>query len=162
MGGTLLAIYPSLARCSRQGNSKRLRRRRVQFLSASSCTGMDIPPRSSGQDLFFLLVFGMLCINVLVRRPWTEAEKLSYPIIQLPLQMTDGRSSLLSNRMMWIGFGLGAGLDILNGLHFLYPIIPGLGGRLYDLRPFFTNKPWNAIGWTPVAVFSLCGWGLDS
>ena len=101
----------------------------------------------------FLLVFGMLCINVLVRKPWTEAEKLSYPIIQLPLQMTDTRSSLLSNRMMWIGFGLGAGLDILNGLHFLYPIIPGLGGRLYDLRPFFTNKPWNAIGWTPVAIF---------
>ena len=67
--------------------------------------------------------------------------------------MTEGRSSLLSNRMMWIGFGLGAGLDILNGLHFLYPIIPGLGGRLYDLRPFFTNKPWNAIGWTPVAIF---------
>ena len=112
-----------------------------------------ITPTLIWSGFIFLLVFGMLCINVLVRRPWTEAEKLSYPIIQLPLQMTNGRSSLLSNRMMWIGFGLGAGLDILNGLHFLYPIIPGLGGRLYDLRPFFTNKPWSAIGWTPVAVF---------
>ena len=89
----------------------------------------------------FLLVFGMLCINVLVRRPWTEAEKLSYPIIQLPLQMTDGRSSLLSNRMMWIGFALGAGLDILNGLHFLYPIIPvSVGGSTTSVLFSLTSR----------------------
>ncbi|MCZ6678582.1 MAG: hypothetical protein O7E52_15205 [Candidatus Poribacteria bacterium] len=112
-----------------------------------------VTPMLIWSAFIFLLVFGMLCINVLVRRQWTEAEKLSYPIIQLPLQITDGRSSLLNHRMMWIGFALGAGLDILNGLHFLFPLVPGIGGRLYDLRPFFTTKPWNAIGWTPIAVF---------
>jgi len=28
-----------------------------------------------------------------------------------------------------------------------------LGGRLCDIGPLFTEKPWNAIGWLPVAVY---------
>ena len=32
----------------------------------------------------------MICINVIVRKQWTEHEKLSYPIIQLPLAITEG------------------------------------------------------------------------
>ena len=31
----------------------------------------------------------MLCLNLLVRRQWTQHEKLSYPIIQLPYEMTE-------------------------------------------------------------------------
>lgn len=100
------------------------------------------------------LVLAMVFINALVRKQWTEHEKLSYPIIQLPLEMTNfGRSNLLTNKVMWLGFGLAGAIDILNGLHHLYPTVPSLGGRLYDLRPFFTQKPWSAIGWTPMAVF---------
>lgn len=110
-------------------------------------------PMLSWSAFIFLLVFIMICISILVRKQWTESEKLSYPIIQLPLYMTSNTADLFKNKLMWIGLALGAGIDIINGLHFLYPIIPGIGGRLYDLRPFFTNKPWSAIGWTPLAVF---------
>ena len=101
------------------------------------------------------MVFLMVCINTLVRKQWTEHEKLSYPIIQLPLELTSigNRTNLLRNKMMWLGFGIAGAIDILNGLHHLYPTVPSLGGRLYDLRPFFTQKPWSAIGWTPIAVF---------
>lgn len=100
------------------------------------------------------LVFVMVFINTLVRKQWTEHEKLSYPIIQLPLEMTNiGRTKLLTNKVMWLGFGIAGAIDILNGLHFLFPNVPSLGGRLYDMRPFFTQKPWSAVGWTPVAVF---------
>lgn len=100
------------------------------------------------------LVFVMVFINTLVRKQWTEHEKLSYPIIQLPLELTNvGKTNLLTNRVMWLGFGIAGAIDILNGLHYLFPTVPSLGGRLYDLRPFFTQKPWSAIGWTPVAVF---------
>jgi len=100
-----------------------------------------------------LLVIVMLCINVIVRKQWTEGEKLSYPIIQLPLYMTDDKPNFLKSKALWIGFALAAGIDTINGLHFLYPAIPGVGGRLYDLSPYFTEKPWNAIGWTPVSIF---------
>ncbi|MBI1925211.1 hypothetical protein HYR99_13295, partial [Candidatus Poribacteria bacterium] len=94
-------------------------------------------------------------INSLVRKQWTEHEKLSYPIIQLPLELTTGggTSGILTSQMMWLGFGIAGAIDILNGLNFLYPVVPSLGGRLYDLRPFFNQKPWSAIGWTPIAVF---------
>lgn len=104
-------------------------------------------------SFIILLVIVMLCINTIVRKQWTEMEKLSYPIIQLPLYMTGEKMSFLKNKAMWIGFALSASMDIINGLHFLYPSVPGLGGRLYDLSPYFTEKPWSAISWTPVSVF---------
>ena len=37
------------------------------------------------------LLFVMQCINVILRKQWTDRERLSYPIIQLPLEMTDRR-----------------------------------------------------------------------
>ena len=110
-------------------------------------------PGLAWSGFVILLVFVMACISVIVRKQWTEGEKLSYPIIQLPLHMTSDKFGFLRSKPMWIGFALAAAMDIINGLHFLYPAVPGLGGRLYDLRPYFTEKPWNAIGWTPVAVF---------
>ena len=42
---------------------------------------------------------------------------------------------------------------LFRSLHFLYPAVPGFGGQLYDLQPFFTTPPWNAIGWTPIPIF---------
>jgi hypothetical protein len=99
----------------------------------------------------FVLLFVMVCINSLLRRQWTEGEKLSYPIIQLPSELT--KPGFLKNNLLWIGFAIAGGMDAINGLHFLYPVVPGIGGRLYDIGPLFTEKPWNAIGWTPAALF---------
>lgn len=92
----------------------------------------------------------MLCLNVVMRKRWTEAERLSYPIVQLPLAMTDPDSSFWKNRLMWIGFGLAAGLDLLNGIHYLYPSVPGVTyqGDSLDLSRWATQHPWNAIGAT--------------
>jgi len=102
-----------------------------------------------------VLVSILLCLNLLLRKQWIEHEKLSYPIIQLPLELTnnDFAGHLFLSHLMWIGFIIAGGIDIVNGLHFLYPTVPTLGGRLYDIGPLFTEKPWNAIGWTPVAVY---------
>ena len=60
----------------------------------------------------------MICLNVIVRKQWTEHEKLAYPIIQLPLAITEGggTSQFFQNRLLWIGFGAAALLDIMNGL----------------------------------------------
>jgi len=110
-------------------------------------------PGLAWSGFVILLVFVMACISVIVRKQWTEGEKLSYPIIQLPLRMTSDRQKFLKSNPMWIGFAVAAGMDTVNGLHFLYPSIPGVGGGLHDLLPYFTDKPWNAIGWTPVSLF---------
>lgn len=100
-----------------------------------------------------VLAFVMLCMTVIVRKQWIETEKLSYPIIQLPLHLTLDASSFFRNKAMWIGFAIAGGMDFINGLHFLYPVVPGFGGKLYNLAPFFTDPPWNAIGWTPIPIF---------
>ena len=110
-----------------------------------------LKPILSWSAFIFALLFVMVCINSVLRRRWTEGEKLSYPIIQLPLEMT--RRGFFRNKLLWLGFAIAGGIDIINGLHFLYPSVPGIGGRLYDIAPYFTEKPWNAIGWTPVALF---------
>jgi len=94
-----------------------------------------------------------LCINIILRKRWVEAERLSYPIIQLPLEMTQPHGQFFRNKLMWIGFGIGAIIDITNGINFLIPSVPSLGGKLYDLQGLFTERPLNSIGWSPVAVF---------
>lgn len=106
-------------------------------------------------SLILALGLVMVCINVFVRKQWTEHEKLAYPIIQLPMAITEGggTSSFFRNRALWIGFGLAAALDVLNGLHALYPYVPGFAVR-HDLRRItFTERPWNAMGSIPVPLY---------
>jgi hypothetical protein len=101
-----------------------------------------------------------LCINVILRKQWVESERLSYPIIQLPLEMTQPHGQFFRKKLMWIGFSIGAIIDIVNGINFLVPSVPSLGGKLYDLQQIFTERPLNAIGWSPLAVFPF-GVGLS-
>jgi hypothetical protein len=101
----------------------------------------------------FVLLFVMLCINALVRKQWTEDAKLSFPIAELPLQLTDVSGTLFRRKLMWAGFALAAIYDTLNGLHYLFPQVPNVGGELYDLGQQIRTAPWNAIGWTPLGVF---------
>ena len=110
--------------------------------------------------LVFLL-FLKLCINIIVRKQWTEKEKLSYPSIQLPLEMTNPISRLFSNRLMWIGFAIAAGVDIINGLHVIFPNVPALPVKARNYGHLFTEKPLNAIGWLPIAFYpSIIGIGF--
>jgi len=100
----------------------------------------------------FVFMFIALCINVIVRKQWIQEERLSYPIIQLPLEMTDNKSGFFRNPMMWIGFAISGGFNLMQGLHFLYPVIPALNLK-YNLAPLFTNRPLNAIKWLPINVY---------
>jgi len=102
--------------------------------------------------LFFTVMVGMmLCLNVLLRRAWTEQEKLAYPIIQLPLAMTEGGTGgpLFGSRLMWLGFAVAAGLVILNGLWFYYPNLPYLKIKHNEVRYEFRTYPWTAGGNLP-------------
>ena len=56
--------------------------------------------------LFFtVLAFNFLCLNTILRRQWTEHERLTYPIAQLALEMTSPTAGFFRNKRMWIGFG---------------------------------------------------------
>ena len=100
-----------------------------------------------------LLLWVMLCINTLIRKQWTEHEKLSYPLIAVPVQITEPKGSLFRNRLFWMGFAVAAGIDILNGLHVQYPVVPELKVRIFNIAPYIRAKPWSAIGWTPISFY---------
>lgn len=101
----------------------------------------------------FLLIFIMLCLNVIIRRQWAEQEKLSYPIIQLAYQMTGERRGILKRRLFWVGFLAAALIDVLNGLNFIWPQIPHIPIKDYDLINYITEKPWSAVGSMPIRFY---------
>ncbi|MBT3268672.1 hypothetical protein HN371_16070 [Candidatus Poribacteria bacterium] len=102
-------------------------------------------------SLTYILV---LLVNSLLRKRWVDQEKLPYPIVQLPLDLTNPRAALLRSRPMWIAFSFAAGVEIINGINHFYPNFPHVPIREHtaDMGLWVTEAPWNAIGVTYVHV----------
>src|SRR5207302_5994372 len=96
-----------------------------------------------------VMIWVMLCLNVLIRRQWMDRERLSFPIVQLPLELTreGGAAGTFLSRQMWIGFLIPVILESLASLNYLYPSVPFLpikpSDPRLDLTPYFTVPPWN-------------------
>ena len=99
-----------------------------------------------------VLLFTLHCLNTLIRRQWVSAERLAFPIIQLPVAMTRAEH-FFRNRMLWLGFAIPAILDLMNGLHVLYPPVPYFHLKLTYIDKYFTEKPWNAMGTTRISLY---------
>jgi hypothetical protein len=113
-----------------------------------------LPPILYWALFFMVMIFVMLCINVIFRKQWSENERLTFPIIQLPLAITDEKLSLFKSKLMWMGFAVSALIDIVNNINANYPFFPHIPIRDYDLYTFvYALHPWNAIGWTPIHFF---------
>ncbi len=85
----------------------------------------------------FIAVTQLMClgVNVLIRRQWTQYEKLSFPLTILPLEMTaPGPPSVWRNKLLWLGFGISAFIDILNGLTFYFPAVPQIPVKVNYLK----------------------------
>jgi hypothetical protein len=119
--------------------------------------------------LFVALMFAaFLCLAVLLRRQWVDNEKLSFPLVQLPLEMIRGSAAaagertssaggFLKNRLTWVGFALPALVFGFNGLHQWYPAIPEFPTEV-DLNAVFAQPPWNGMGYFHVfASFAAVG-----
>jgi hypothetical protein len=102
---------------------------------------------------FMIMVWIMMCMNIIFRKQWAENERLTFPIIQLPLAITDESLYLFKSKLMWIGFAIAAIIDIINNINANYPFFFHIAIRDYDLGQFITTPPWNAIGWTPLYFF---------
>jgi hypothetical protein len=112
-------------------------------------------PIAMWSGFLFAMLFCMLCINSILRKQWMDRERLTFPIVQLPLEMTAPGTSFFSNKGMWAGFFLAAGLETLNSISALVPNVPHVQLRSYDLAPNFTTPPWNAMGYFPSTFYPL-------
>lgn len=112
-----------------------------------------------------VMLWVMQCINVVLRKQWTDNERLSYPLVKMPLELTAsqpqgleaGHEPLTRNRLFWAGFLIAAIIDGINSLNYYFPGIPPIlemgANQTFDLHQYVVNKPWNAIGWTPVTFY---------
>src|SRR5262249_21987174 len=117
-----------------------------------------------GWGIAFLLLFVLFfCLASLLRRQWVDSERLTFPLVQLPLEMIaapePGRivNTFYRNPWMWAGFTLVSLIHSTNGLHTYYPSFPELPLR-FDLSKSFPDRPWSALGINELRVyFSIIG-----
>jgi len=108
----------------------------------------------------FLLFFLMACVATLFRRQWVDNEKLSFPLVQLPMEMISEESSrsFFRNKAMWAGFALPMIIHSLNGLHRSFPNVPEIPSFLVLNNFWGASRPFNEMLFTPlVLAFSIIG-----
>jgi hypothetical protein len=113
---------------------------------------------------FTLISYAMLgCLSIMLRAQWAEHEALAFPLLRLPLQMTEDldRSDtygvlgrFFRNPMMWIGFAIAVFIQGIAGLHLYFPDVPNFPLDL-NLQSLLSDAPWNQIGWVPVKVYLI-------
>ncbi len=90
-----------------------------------------------------VLLVAQFCLAAVFSLHWARRERLTFPMLQLPLVLTQERSA--RKPMLWAGIALAVGIQGLNALHYMVPSVPELrvlpteiGSRL--------PPPWNGIG----------------
>ncbi len=102
------------------------------------------------------MCFSFLCINSLMRNAWCERERLTFPLIQLPVAMSEGGGSggIWKSRYMWIAFIVMFSIDILNGLNYLNPNIPAIPVKdLFYIDRAFKDPPLSNIGDFRISIY---------
>ncbi len=106
----------------------------------------------------FLLMAAVYCLSTLVSRDWIERQRLTFPIVDVPLAITGDdarpslRSSFLNNRLFWIGFAIPAAAVIADWLNLIYPSFPRVQLHDIEVGRIFRgmSMPWNA--WSDMYV----------
>ncbi|MCC7494675.1 MAG: hypothetical protein IT204_20115 [Fimbriimonadaceae bacterium] len=91
-------------------------------------------------------------VAALLRRPWAEHERLTFPIIALPLALTEPGRMLWRDGLFWCGFLLATAINLSRALHTWIPSFPEIRQK-WDAAAAFTAPPWNGVGWTPLSFY---------
>lgn len=99
--------------------------------------------------LFLALWVVLLAVVLLFRRQWAEREKLTFPLLFLPLEVTGsdeaaGTGGFFRNRIMWVGFTVAVLYNVSNIINAYNPAVKCLG-KYYDLGALFTEAPLSAL-----------------
>lgn len=97
-------------------------------------------------------------MNLIFRKQWTENEKLSYPVIQVPMLLATETDTLLRNKLFWLGFLVAGLIDAVNGINVLFPLFPKIPiVHIYNIQQFFPERPWVDMGggWISFYPFAI-------
>lgn len=118
----------------------------AQFLAVP--WGAWIKPAVAWSLFTFSLLGALLCLLLIVRRQWTENERLTFPLASIyasvlePPERGKVFNSLFCSRSFWVAFGV---VFLIHGCNALkqywpmyFPIIP----IRFDLHDVFSEEPW--------------------
>jgi len=119
-------------------------------------------------SLFTIALFaGMYCLGALVSRDWIEHQRLTYPLVDVPMSLAGDAArptlgaGVLRNRVFWIGFAIPAFVSMLHWLHRFYPDVPEitLDSGIQIGQPLIgMGLPWSALGDTHFSIpFDMLG-----
>jgi hypothetical protein len=101
-----------------------------------------------GWSLFFLALFlTSLCLAWLLRARWIVTERLSFPLLDLPIVLLDGvvdERPVFRNRSFLWGMAIPVLLFGVNGLSHYFPALAKIGTGV-DLQHFLLEEPWKAL-----------------
>ncbi len=98
--------------------------------------------------LFLLaLIFAMLCLSSLLYNRWANKERLTFPMIYLPLTLLGSEEGGLSLDKRWLigGTLLALSIQLVNALHFSFPYIPEIRVLPTEISSRLP-PPYNGIG----------------
>ncbi len=108
------------------------------------------------------VMFG--CLSVILRAQWAEREALAFPLLKLPLAMTEDMDApdqnggvigdFFRNPMMWSGFAIAVFIQLMKGLHLYFPDFPDFPTGI-DTGPLFSEAPWNQMGGVSINTFPM-------
>ena len=134
-----------------------------QFYESSEGAGVPweawIKPLLIWTPFLLAIYFIFLCMNVILRKQWIDREKLVFPLVPLPLEMTRDAeaghrfNAFFRNGLMWIGFAIPVIIHGINGLHTYIPSFPSIQYKHINISRYFTEKPFNAMGYTAISFF---------
>ncbi len=154
-------IWPHIPMWLRLGNMEA-----VFWFWEGSPEGVGVPwrawlnPMLAWSGFTLALMTGVFCLGALLSRDWIERQRLAFPLVDVPLAITGNdphptlRTSILNNRIFWIGFAFPATFALLAWFHMLYPSVPS--PQLYDIRvgTYFGGMalPWRVLADMRVSI----------
>lgn len=112
-------------------------------------------------SLFVACLFcAFFCLSTLLRRQWVDNERFAFPLVRLPVLMSESPepgysfNSLLRSPLLWIGVGCVTALHTTKGMHLLLPSIPDVPTAWHS-SDFLVTAPWNGMNDILFAVYPL-------
>jgi hypothetical protein len=126
--------------------------------------GQWLGPLSRWSILVVAMWVAMICLTALVRKQWTDRERLSFPLVQFPVEvLSEGRggpsAAFFGSGLVWLGTGAVFVLHFINGLHAHFPSFPQIP-TFWNLNTMLVERPWSGAYPLWLGIFpSAIGFG---
>lgn len=110
-----------------------------------------LTPAFTWSAIALLVWWVMFVLAGLLRRQWCDHERMSFPQVQLPLEIVGNPTAQLPffrSRLMWLGFAAPVVLYGFTGLHEFFPTVPKpsfVWPNYYAHSLRFDSPPWSNI-----------------